>query len=192
MWLDQGEVVKQGPADSVVSDYLTSGSTRQLEEAWEDVESAPGNEIFRLRRVRVQPQNDSDSLTIKTPFLIEIEYWNLLPGARLHIALHLYTEQDIIAFTTGNGFEVANDDAYTKAGLFRCTCYVPGDLLNTGRHRFVVLAVRDSNSVIFRHESSVSFEILDLQAREVSSYGREPGVVQPMLKWTTEHIENLS
>ena len=192
VWLDQGEMVSEGPANSVISDYLTSGIKRQLEEAWDDVETAPGNEIFRLRRVRVQSQSDSNSLSIKTPFLIEIEYWNLLPRARLHIALHLYTERDIIAFTTGNGIEVANDEACTKTGLFRCTCYVPGDLLNTGRHRFVVLAVRDGNSVIFRHESSVSFEILDLQAREVSSYGREPGVVKPVLKWTTEYIENLT
>lgn len=120
--------------------------------------------------------------------MIEIEYWNLLPGARLHLALHLYTEQDIIAFTTGNGYEVAGTDAYTAAGLFRCVCYVPANLLNIGRHRFVIFVVRDSNSVIYRYESKVSFEILDLQAREVSFYGREPGVVQPVLRWTTELI----
>ena len=35
----------------------------------------------------------------------------------------------------------------------------------------------------------ISFEILDLEAREVSSYGREPGVVQPLLKWTTKQID---
>jgi lipopolysaccharide transport system ATP-binding protein len=193
LWLDQGEVVKQGTASSVVSDYLTSGNSRQLEEVWEDVETAPGNEVARLHRVRVRPEEAaSATLTTHTPFMIEIEYWNLLPGARLHIALHLYTEQDIIAFTTGNGIEVAGTDYFTAAGLFRGVCHVPGNLLNTGRHRFVILIVRDSNSVIYRHESDVSFEILDLQARQVSSYGREPGVVQPVLKWTTEQIERVS
>ncbi len=143
IWLDQGEVIKQGPASSVVSDYLTSGSASRLEEAWDDPETAPGNEIVRLHRVRVRPHDGSSSLTRKTPFAIEIEYWNLQPGVQLHLALHLYTEQDIIAFTTGNGPDVINNDAYTQEGLFRCTCYVPGDLLNTGRHRFVILAVRD-------------------------------------------------
>ena len=83
--------------------------------------------------------SSSDALTKKTPFVIEIEYWNLRPGARLQLALHLYTAQDIIAFTTGNGRDVAGTDAYTAAGLFRCACYVPADLLNTGRHRFVIL-----------------------------------------------------
>ena len=189
IWLDQGRVVKEGPASAVVADYLTSGTASQLEEAWDDVETAPGNEIVRLHRVRVQPvDSPSDALSRKTPFVIEIEYWNLLPGARLHLALHLYTEQDIIAFTTGNGPHVASIDAYIAAGLFRCTCYVPADLLNTGRHRFVLFVVRDSNSVIYRYESNVSFEILDLHAREVNFYAREPGVVQPALRWTTEMI----
>jgi lipopolysaccharide transport system ATP-binding protein len=192
IWLDGGKVLQEGPANSIVSNYLTSGNARQLEEVWDDIETAPGNEIVRLHRISVQPQDQSSSLTRTTPFTIEIEYWNLLPGARLHIALHLYTEQDIIAFTTGNGPQVANDDSYTKPGLFRCTCYVPGDLLNTGRHRFVIFVARDINSVIYRHESAVSFEILDLQAREVSLYSREPGVVQPSLKWTGEQIGPLS
>ncbi|HZJ45680.1 MAG TPA: ABC transporter ATP-binding protein [Pyrinomonadaceae bacterium] len=192
IWLDQGEIVEQGTTSSVVNSYLTAsvGDERSLEETWDNVATAPGNDIVRLRRVRVRPQHEeaSRSLTTKTPFLIEVEYWNLLPGARLHIALHLYTEQEIIAFTTGNGPEVAGQDSFTRMGLFRGTCYVPDNLLNTGRHRLVVLMVRDSNSVIFRHESSVSFEILDLEARQVSSYGREPGVVQPLLQWATREI----
>lgn len=191
IWLDRGRIVNEGPASEVVADYLTSGTASQLDEVWDDIATAPGNDIVRLHSIRVRAEDgSSDALTKKTPFLIEIEYWNRQPGARLHIALHLYTAQDIIAFTTGNGPDVAGTDAYTAAGLFRCTCRIPADLLNTGRHRFVLFVVRDSNSVIYRHESGVSFEVLDLQAREVSFYGREPGVVQPVLHWTTEMIRH--
>ena len=190
IWLDEGKVVKEGTASSVVSDYLVSGNARQLEEVWDDIATAPGNEIVRLHRIRVRPESEfsTEPLTCQTPFVIEIEYWNLTPGTRLHVALHLYTQQDIIAFTTGNGAQVVGHDAYTAAGLFRCTCYVPGELLNTGRHRFVVLVVKDHESVIYQHQSAVSFEILDQNAAEAGFYGREPGVVQPALKWTTEQI----
>jgi lipopolysaccharide transport system ATP-binding protein len=192
--LDQGKLVKEGAASSVVSDYLASGNAHQLEEVWPDLMTAPGNDIVRLHRVRIRPESDgaSDALTVKTPFVVEIEYWNLLPDTRLHIALHLYTEQDIIAFTTGNGAQVAANDAYTSTGLFRGTCYVPGELLNTGRHRFVVLIVKDGQSVIYRHESAVSFEIIDQNVQDVGFYGREPGVVQPVLQWTTEQIDGVS
>lgn len=200
--LDEGKIVGNGPPEAVVSAYLASagGDTGLSEEVWDDIKTAPGNDIVRLHSVRLRREKEqtrsasdkqdkerfSDFLTMKTPFVIEVEYWNLLPGAQLNITLHLYTEQDIIAFTTGNGADIASQNYVTPVGLFRCSCHVPGDLLNAGKHRFVVLVVRDTSSVIYRHESEVSFEILDLQEREVSSYGREPGVVQPALKWTTE------
>jgi lipopolysaccharide transport system ATP-binding protein len=193
IWLDHGKVIKDGAASSVVNEYLASGNTRQLEEDWHDVETAPGNDIVRLHRIRVRPESGyaADALTVKTPFVIEIEYWNLIPRTRLQLALHLYTEQDIIAFTTGNGAQIAANDAYTAAGLFRGSCYVPGDLLNTGRHRFVLVVVKDRDSVIYTHESAISFEILDQNAAEAGFYGREPGVVQPVLKWTTEQIDRV-
>jgi len=190
IWLDKGEVVKEGSASAVVSDYLASGNARQLEEVWDDAGTAPGNEMVRLHRVAVRPENESssDALTVKTPLAIEIEYWNLIPGTQLQLALHLYTEQEIIAFTTGNGIQVVGNDLYTAAGLFRGTCYVPGELLNTGRHRFDLLIVKDRDTIVLRHESAVSFEILDQNAADAGFYGKEPGVVQPALKWTTEQI----
>jgi len=125
---------------------------------------------------------------MKTPFQIEIEYWNLLPEARLHITLHLYTEHGIIAFTTGSAFDSQWSEQPMPTGLFRSVCHIPGELLNAGGHRFDVLVVRDRSSVIYHYESTVTFEIVDREAREMSFYGREPGVVQPLLTWTTEHL----
>jgi homopolymeric O-antigen transport system ATP-binding protein len=190
IWLDEGKIIKEGAATEVINEYLASGKARQSEEVWDDIETAPGNDLARLRRVRVRPESAAagDALTIKTPFVMEVEYWKLAPASRIQIALHLYTEQDIIAFTTGNGVQVAASDAYTAAGLYRATCHVPGELLNTGRHRLVVLIVKDRSTVVCRYESAVSFEILDRNAGESGFYDREPGVVQPVLNWTTEQI----
>ena len=64
----------------------------------------------------------------------------------------------------------------------------PRDLLNSGLHRFVVLVVKDTSSVIYSHQSRVPINILDLREREGTWYGKEPGVVQPVLKWTTEYL----
>jgi len=191
IWLDHGEIVDNGPSPKVVSNYLTSAAgATSSEEVYDNVKTAPGNDTVRFHRVRVRPadEGNDDLLTMKTPFVIEIEYWKLNPGAQLHIALHLYTEQNIIAFTTGNGPDFDRRELHRSTGLVRCVCYVPGNLLNSGRHRFVILVVRDGSRIIYRHESTVSFEILDLDERELSSYGREPGVVQPVLKWTTEKL----
>jgi lipopolysaccharide transport system ATP-binding protein len=195
LWLDRGEIFENGAAGTVVSNYLNKsfGSTASAEEVWPDIASAPGNDLVRLHAVRVRAQEGDAAgpLTMRTPFSIEVEYWNLSPDAQLHITLHLYTDHEIIAFTTGSALDLRWSEQLMPVGLFRSACYIPGELLNAGRHRFNVLVVKDRSSVIYRHESTVSFEIVDLDEREHSWYGREPGVVQPVLKWTTEQLRGL-
>jgi len=133
--------------------------------------------------VRHQDDNRSDPLTMQTPFQVEVECWNLVAGAHLHVTLHLYTAEGIIAFTTG-----CLNNRSLPFGLFRSIVYFPGNLMNSGLHRFVILVVKDTSSVIYCHESRVAIEILDLMKREGTCYGREPGVVQPILKWSIEHV----
>ena len=192
VWLDQGKVMENGTAAAVVSHYLNKSSDSRAsdEEVWPNIAAAPGNDLVRLHalRVKAQRENPSEPLTMKTPLSIEVEYWNLLPGAQLHITLHLYTENGIVAFSTGSAADPTWQDRRLPTGLFRSVCSVPGDLLNAGWHRFVVLVVRDRASVIYRYDSAVSFEVLDLNERELGYYGREPGVVQPALNWTTEYL----
>lgn len=196
LWLDAGKIAENGASGATVSNYLNKafGRTASAEEVWPDLASAPGNDLVRLHgvRLRAQVEDSSGPLTMNSPFTIEVEYWNLVPEAQLHITLHLYTEHGIIAFTTGSALDPQWSGRLMPTGLFRSICYIPGKLLNAGGHRFDVLVVKDRTSVIYRFESSVTFEIVDLEAREMSTYGREPGVVQPCLKWTTEHLGGSS
>lgn len=193
LWLKQGEIADDGVAGAVVRNYLHHSFGHRIadEEVWPDVETAPGNDSIRLHRVRVRSIDEvsSQQLTTKTPFFIDVEYWNLQPGANVNITLHLYTENEVLAFTTGSG---SGDPEWSRrpspVGLFRSTCHVPGDLLNVGRHRFNVLVIKDLSSVLYQHESSVTFEIFDLEERVLSQYAREPGVVKPDLKWKTERV----
>ena len=188
IWLDGGKMVEDGPSSKVVSRYLAEAvkSTSSIEEVWDAVAEAPGNDIVRIHRVGVSRQDGGppESLTMETPFQVEVEYWNLLPEAHLHVTLHVYTEDGLVAFTTGSA-----NTSTLPVGLFRSVCHFPGNLLNSGRHRFLVLLVKDTSSVIYTHESGVSFDVLDLREREGTWYGKEPGVVQPLLQWKTEYLD---
>ena len=194
LWLRQGQLIADGAAKDVIAKYLVSQDDPidAAEEMWDNFAEAPGNNLVRLHRVVVRPeeQDDNHPLTMKSSFRIDVELWNLVPDMHLHVTLHLKTAQGVVAFTTAN----LNDSPWLgrgmPAGLFRCSCHVPGNLLNTGLHRFKIFIVRDLSDVIFEYDSTVSFEIHDLEERELGhQFGREPGVVQPILKWTTEYLE---
>lgn len=197
LWLEHGQIADDGPAAAVVGSYLSHslGEGNLPQEVWPDRETAPGNDVVRLHRIQVNTKDGeaANYLTTKTQFTIVVEYWNLQPEAKLHVTLHLYTEHEILAFTTGSASgDPESAGRPLPVGLYRSVCYVPGDLLNVGRHRFAVLIVRDLSSVVCSHKSAVMFDILDREEREIGTYGREPGVVKPDLKWTTERIDALA
>ena len=126
---------------------------------------------------------------MSTPLMLEIEYWNLVPDARLHVCLHVFTEQQIVAFTTSsNETDWMTRDKPLAAGLYRSVCRIPADYLNSGMHRVMVLILVNGLKIIFRHEEALLFEVLELEERPGAWYGKEPGAVHPKLDWNTEYL----
>ncbi len=190
VWLDQGHVRQDGDARQVVGKYLASSLSNESssEQVWEP-EVAPGNQAIRLHRIRVRPQDDgADCLAQQDPLLIEVDWWNLVPGARLHVTLHVSTDDGVLAFTTGSAANPEWSNRPLPAGLLRSTCRIPGQLLNARRYRFTLLAVKDCSTVIFRHDSGVGLDIVDRRERDGGFMGREPGAVSPFLEWQTEYL----
>lgn len=191
IWLDGGQIVSNGKTAQVVSDYVQSTGAVQTQQLWDRVENAPGNDMVRLRRLYVQPETGSrfEPITMQTPLQIGVEFWNMVPAARLYITLHVYTEQQIVAFTTGSSLEPIWGGHALPQGLFRSICHIPGNLLNSGVHRISLLVVQNEDTVIYTHDDIISFNVADLSPRRGTWYGKEPGAVSPIMEWTTEFLD---
>jgi lipopolysaccharide transport system ATP-binding protein len=191
LWLSKGEIVEESEAGKVVSNYLQRGAALSTEKVWDDRDSAPGNAKVRLRRARVRPAGGSppDEITIRTPLTFEFDYWNLEPGARLSLSLHLYNEQGGVVFASLPLREPAWHGRPFPAGLFRTVCHVPGDLLNDGVYRALLLVVRDESEVIFSFEDAVIFDVSDSVERRGDWHGKWPGAIRPDLEWETRYLD---
>jgi lipopolysaccharide transport system ATP-binding protein len=194
IWLNDGKIVEEGQPDQVVSSYLQTSFPTLTEQVWDDITTAPGNDKVRLYHVCVRPEDSSQStpITMQTPFVIEVEFWNLVPDAYLDVTLHIYTEQGIVAFGTSTAHEPEWHGRPFPVGLFHSTCHVPGNLLNGGMHRVLLLIVKNQGSVIYQHEDALSFEVVDSIETRGAWYGKRAGVVRPMLDWTTEYLNSQS
>jgi lipopolysaccharide transport system ATP-binding protein len=192
LWLQRGELVDMGPSHPVVARYLQASTATETERLWSDGDAAPGNDRVRLRRAALRPLDGgpSDPITIRTPFLVEFEYWNLQPGAYLNLSVQLFNEQGIMVFNGSPIIEPVWHGRPFPAGLFRTTCSVPGDLLNTGVHRIELLVVKDQANIVYRHPDVLSFQVHDDVDMRQDYHGKWPGVVRPILHWTTEYLED--
>ena len=187
IWLRGGQVHGDGPTSQIIANYMAYSFAAQTERSWPDPASAPGNDKVRIHRLAVRPAEDTveDAMTRDTPLRIEVDYWNMEPDARLHVCLHVYNEQQIVAFTTASIDTDQVTDKPLPAGLLRSVCRIPAALLNSGVHRIKLLVLENAHRITYQDEDALSFEILDLERRALTWYGKEPGVVRPRLQWET-------
>jgi lipopolysaccharide transport system ATP-binding protein len=191
IWLKGGKVEDDGEPKPVVTKYLKTSVSVTSERVWDDLASAPGNEKVKLHRASVRPADDSNlnAITVSTPLVVDIDYWNLAPGAYLNLSLVLYNEEGVALFNTGPVNEPSWHGKPFPAGLFRSSCYIPGNLLNDGTHRVQVYVVEDQSVALFRVDDLLVFEVLDEPERRSGWYGKVIGSIRPLLEWKTELIE---
>ena len=184
--LHAGKIVMEGPPGVVTSRYLQNWIPTTTEVVYDSVESAPGNEAVRLRRACVRPLNGSpaDQITVRTPFVVEFEYWKLVEQGTLELGVKVYDEHGVHLFNTWWSGEPT-----TPAGLLRSWFVVPGDLLNTGTHR-IEFAIEVAGGVAELHwDDLLVFDVLDAGDLRGLYHGDWPGAVRPKLQWATEQIE---
>jgi hypothetical protein len=112
----------------------------------------------------------------------EVEKFLDTPVKRYRSGMYvrLAFDQGITVLTSGSPTQ------FHQLGLHRAVCQVPGNLLNSGGYYLKLLVVEHGNKVTYIHESLASFTIVDIAERKGSWMGREPGVVQPVLRWEVE------
>src|ERR1035437_669581 len=108
VWLDEGSVLQDGPAEPTISAYLGRSAKPSSQCFWPDPKDAPGNDIVRIRKISIHLDcenapvggSDAGAITVRTPVVIRFEYWNLQPGAALSLSLHIYDGAGTRAFAT--------------------------------------------------------------------------------------------
>ena len=131
--LDAGGIVKDGPSDQIIRDYLTSDLGTTAAREWVNPDNAPTGTAVRLRAVRVRNGDGkiSDTIDIRQAFKIEMQYDVRESGHVLLPHFGLNNDRGQCAFIT-----VDQDPAWRNsprpAGNYISTVLIPGNLLSEG------------------------------------------------------------
>jgi lipopolysaccharide transport system ATP-binding protein len=190
--LDEGRVLDDGPSHEIVGSYLRSGFGTSAVREWDDVARAPGNEIVRLRAVRIRTASGepSEAIDIRSPVRVEMEFDVLQKGHSLVPSYHFHNEEGVCIFIA-----VDHDPEWKgrtrPVGHFVSTAWIPGNFLAEGTV-VVNAAVSTMNpgTIHFLERDAVAFQVIDSldgDSARGEYAGHIAGVVRPLLKWTTDH-----
>ena len=192
--LDHGRLVTADLTHAVVRAYLESDLGRTSERRWDDPARAPGDEVARLRSVRVVPargEGRGDEIDIREPIDVEVEYWragsgNLRPAANFLI----FNDEGVCLFTSSEFHSEGWRTMPLGPGFVRSTCRIPGNFLAEGRMTLNVnIATYNPNHDHASEADAVAFQVVDrtegdgVRGEHIYEW---PGVLRPMLDWTVE------
>ena len=190
--LDEGKLIKDGPADQVISLYLQSDLGIKAERIW-TINKAPGNEYARLCAVRVKSDKGEviETVEITKPVAIEMEYDVLRNDISLVPAIKLFNEKGIAVFTS-NDLEKKWNFVTRIPGHYITTAIIPQNLLSEGS--YVIKVALGTYKPWRKHisvQDAVAFCVIDNSKGEGARggyVGTLEGVVRPYLKWVTNKL----
>jgi len=193
--LDEGRIVEDGPTAQVVSTYLNTEMGTTAVREWPDPKNAPGSDVARLRAVRVlnKAGQIAETVDIREPTAIEMEYEVLISGYELMPHFHVFNEEGIQVFST-----LDQDPEWRRLsrpkGCYRSKVWIPGNFLSEGT-MFVTSSLITLNPNIrqFAARDAVTFQIvdsLDGDSARGDWTGQLQGVARPLLEWETEFNSN--
>ena len=193
--LDGGTVLEDGPSHKVVGSYLRSGLGTTAAREWSTAAAAPGNDIARLRSVRVRTETGevSDAIDIRCAVGIEMEFEVLQPGHLLVPNIQVTNEEGVLVFIAG---DTSLDARRTPrpVGRYVSTAWIPGNLLAEGTMIIAAaLSTMDPVTIHFFERDAVAFQVIDKfegDSARGDFAGTFPGVVRPILRWTNSTVES--
>lgn len=173
--MEQGRVSFRGTQDEVVDKYLAGASQNEWSARF-DYDRAPGNEWVRMKRIEISPQraDGKQVITVKSPLLLEFEFWLEKDEVPTNLSLHLYAATGECVFNIITQLPVP----VLKKGLHKGTCLIPANFLNTGLFSVSMMIVRHTSVPIYHWENAVSFEVEE-ERENTNWHGRFPGFVRP-------------
>jgi len=195
--IENGGVAFDGPSHEAVGLYLGSGTRTNAAREWTGSGTAPGNEIVQLRAVRVRSEDGDvcESIDIRSPVGIEMEFEVLQSGHVLVPNFHFINQEGVCVFVASE-HEPNWRRRPRPAGRFISTAWIPGNFLSEGALIIGAgISTMDPVRVHVFERDVVAFHVIDSLEGDSARgdyAGPFPGVVRPLLNWTSELINESS
>ena len=185
-----GSIAADGPSREVIDRYFRDEHGPRSSREWNDSATAPGDHVARLSAMRVRNCDGhlSNSVDIRQPVAIEIEFLVLEAGHILVPTLQFCNQDGTCAFTSAETDSPWRGTPRPR-GRYVAVAWIPGNLLAEGTTIVGASITTNAPAAVHVHErDAVAFQVIDNSPGDGirGDYsGPLPGVVRPVLRWET-------
>ncbi|TAK44758.1 MAG: ATP-binding cassette domain-containing protein [Saprospiraceae bacterium] len=191
--ISKGTIENLGQPEKVVDSYFKIGTDSLSHREWINNQDAPGNDMIRIRSVRVinEHMQTIETVDIRKKTGIEIIFEQIQLGEPIVPTISLYNKEGqhvLIAIDTNNFWENP-----CEIGFHTCTAWIPGNLLNEGRLSVSIALNTHSSGAAIRQavvRDVVVFQVLDPLVGDSAKgrfTGKWGGAVTPLLEWSRNY-----
>ena len=189
--LEGGRIVCDGEPHEVVNHYLSSSLKTGAVRDWANSDAAPGDEVVRLRRVRVidEASETISVVDIRKSFGLELTFEVLAEGHALVPMIEFYNEEGVELFST---YDTSAEWRRRERprGTYRSVVAIPGNLMAEGSLIGHVSIMSHFPATVLHAyaRNAVAFQVVDSPSGDSARgdyVGPMPGVMRPLLHWTT-------
>lgn len=182
IYLKNGEIFEEGPANKVVNSYIRNESAVNTEAVYQ-YPKQPGDSTALLHTVRLIGEGGEalGAVDLNTPVGVEIIYELLGDDSSPYPNIHLFRLSGDYVFVSVHDY----NNHLSGKGLHRAVVWIPADLLNDGSYVLgVALTTISSMTVHFFEKNCLTFDVIENINKRNSPYLNVlPGSVRPKLKW---------
>jgi lipopolysaccharide transport system ATP-binding protein len=191
MILSEGIKTFDGEIQNVIDNYSNTNLTRVAKRIW-DIKEAPGDEKVKLLSVCAINKNKIETARFDVTELIgiKIEYEVLEEGNVFWHGINFFNEEGLNIFDSHSVTSKWYNTIH-PIGKFETIAWLTPNFLNEGIVIVNIAIFNHEKHKVHLHEKDViNFFVCDyfldgnLSARGRST-GRFPGIIRPLLKWTT-------
>ncbi len=188
--LDEGRIVIDDEAETVVRQYLQSGAYVAGERSWPEGLANTGIDEFRYLSVRVVGGDGqvTSTVDVRNGFDIELTYEIRRPLPFCRVGFFLSTMDGIDIFEAYD----ADDEQFggrREPGIRVARCHVPGNLLNPGNVLLSLNAGIPGTRNLARLRGALTVTVEDTGATGSYMFRKRRGVIRPRLHW--ECVEDV-
>ncbi len=174
--LENGMVKYMGEIHDVVEHYIGEGGSSE-NQYFDDMATAPGNDVIRIKSFEILPLDGSKSISIETGVMFKLVFWCQKPNTMLDADILVTTMDDIQVCQMEQVLspEGASD---SKVGVYTVEFVLPAYTINSGKYKANVFFGENQSYVVFSGFEqcfNVSDSVLDLSF----NLNRLPGLIRP-------------